>query len=668
MKISNVQKKWLPYGFILFFVIFAELFIFNMSTWKTMLCDPIILAVDGTTDETGMYKTDIVTVGCDVKNINVDLTVDNYDRATVKVFLTDEGNFYEYPLSDYEVVPGIQDDGYRNIYPYGEVNTIQVLVMVPEGAQAHITSITANDNRPMDFKVLRVGLLFSLISLGYLIFADKPVMKTSCKRGSKWQLAITAGVMLCLAFLAGWLVKSNPMWVDPIFPHHMQYQELAHSLEAGTVIIDSNPDPALLEKENPYDTIALMAEGIPYRMDYAFYDGNFYAYFGIIPELLFFLPHYLITGQDLDNYVAVYGFYCMMLVGIFGTVWELAHRFGKKVPFVWYLILSVSVSLLPNYVFILKRPDIYNIPVIAGNAFAFLGTFFWMRAAWMQKARWLWLALGSLAMACIAGSRPQMFLYTVVLFVILFGPMLCKTVCNILHKKEKLTISMIKEAISFCIPFVIIACVVIWYNVARFDSPTNFGATLSLTSNDMNHRGFNLSRLFRGLYSFLFQPPAVHASYPFLESAQLQGNYMGRNIVEFCFGGLFAIFPLLWSLFYVLLGGYKKYSKEINGLIVGLSLTSLVIAGFDINAAGILQRYMGDMVLGFVIAAVLVIFHEMSSRRESGSYLWIAKGTYLAVIYGVAFSFLVFISSAGGYGLEEENVQLFHWIQSYLRF
>ncbi len=668
MKNKHCYKKWLPYGIILVLVILAELFIFNISTWKTMFCEPIILSVDGITDETGMYKTEMVSVNTDVKNVNVNLTVDYYDRATVRVILTDEGDYYEYPLADYEVATGIVDDGYRNIYPYGEVNTIQVLVMVPEGAQAHITSIVANDNRPMDFKILRVGLLFAILSLGYLIFADRPLMKINCKRGSKWQLAVTAGVIMCLILLARNIVQTNPTWLNPQFPHHMQYQELARSLEAGTVVIDSNPDPALLEKENPYDTSALMAEGIPFRMDYAFYNGNYYAYFGIIPELLFFLPYYLIKGQDLQNYLAVFGFYCMMLPGIFGVLWELAHRFGKKVPFVWYLLLSVSVCLLPNYMFILKRPDIYNIPVIAGNAFAFLGTFFWMRAVWTQKHRWLWLLFGSLSMACIAGSRPQMLLYTVIIFVLLLVPMLWKTACKWLQKVEKPSACMIKEVFSFLLPFVVIACVVIWYNVVRFDSPTNFGATLSLTSNDMNHRGFNFSRLFRGLYSFLFQPPAIHASYPFLESCKLSGNYMGKNMVEFCFGGIFAIFPILWSLLYVILGGYKKYNKEVNALIAGLSLASVAIAGFDINAAGILQRYMGDMVLGFVIAAIIVIFHEMDSRRESGSYLYFAKGTYFAVIFGMAFSFLVFISSAGGYGLEKVNIQLFHWIESYFKF
>lgn len=664
LKNNQEYRKWIPYGSILLIVILLEVFVFNFSTWKTMSCDPTVLAVDVETDETGMYKTDIISVGQDVKNVNVELTVENYDRATVRVVLTDAGDYYEYPLPDYEVAPGVKGSGYQNIYPFGEVNTIQVLVMVPEGTHAYISSIVANDNRPMDFKGIRVVVLFAVFALGYMIFADRPIMNIPCKRGSKWQIAVTVGVILGIAIFAGILIKSNPIWLNPTWPHHRQYQELARSLEAGTVVIDDKPDAALLEKENPYDTSALLAEGIPFRMDYAFYNGNYYAYFGIIPELLFFLPYYLITGQDLQNYIVVFYFYCMMLPGIFGVLWELAHRFGKKVPFVWYLLLSVSVSLLPNFVFILKRPDLYNIPVIAGNAFAFLGTFFWMRALWNEKGRCLWLALGSLSMACIAGSRPQMLLYTVFIFSALFVPALWKES----KKKEREISFSLKDIICFCVPFVIIAAVVIWYNVARFGQPANFGATLSLTSNDMNNRGFNLSRLFRGLYSFLFQPPAVHASYPFLESCELNGNYMGKNIVEFCYGGIFAIYPVLFILFYVLLGGYKKYSKEAKACILLLSLASLGIAGFDVNAAGILQRYMGDIVLGFVVAAVLVLFYEMGSRRDNGNYLWIAKGSYLTIIYGWALSFTVFISSAGGNTLEDWNIQLFQWIQSYFKF
>lgn len=649
---------------IFLIVLFLELFVFHFSTWKTMLCEPIVIAQEGATDSGGLYKSDMIFVGDKVQNVNVKLDLTNVDRATVRVILTDEGDQYEYALPDYEMSPEIEISGYRDIYPFGKVNTIQVFVMVPEGAQAHILSIIANDRYPMDIKWIRMAVCFAVLALGYLLFHDTKWTKIPCQKGCLWQKAVIVAVVGILIAFAGLLIRANPIWKDPVWPHHGQYQQLAHALEEGTVVLDDNADPALLEKENPYDTSALMAEGISFRMDYAFYDGNYYAYFGIIPELLLFLPYYHMTGQDLDNYVAVYVFYILLLAGVFGTLWEVVGHYGKEAPFLWYLLLSVSVSLMPNYIFILKRPDLYNIPVIAGNAFVFLGTFFWLRSLWNEKYRCLMLTLGSLCMACIAGCRPQMLLYTVVVFVAFFVP----AIVSYLRKKEEGTLLGIGNVVGFVTPFLVIAAVVMWYNSARFGNPFEFGATLSLTSNDMNHRGFNLSRLFRGMYNFLFQFPALDASYPFLSSALLDGDYMGKNIVEFCYGGIFWIYPVLFILVYALFGGYRHLQKQDLPVIVLLSAASVVICGFDINAAGVLQRYMGDMVFGFVLAAVILLFHEFSHYRESGMYLWLSKGTYLAVLCGFVFSFLVFISGAGSNALEDGNFALYQWIRSYFQF
>ena len=51
--------------------------------------------------------------------------------------------------------------------------------------------------------------------------------------------------------------------------------------------------------KNPYDTIALQAAGIGYRADYAYHNGKYYVYFGIVPVLLLYLPYYLLTGGAL---------------------------------------------------------------------------------------------------------------------------------------------------------------------------------------------------------------------------------------------------------------------------------------------------------------------------------------------------------------------------------
>lgn len=685
-KMSENSKKWTPYLIILISVLLLEVFVFNISTWKTLGCEPVVLAQDVLTDEKGVFATGFVEIQNDVLNVNVDLTITGYDRANVSVALTDEGDYYAYDMPSYTVVPEVISSGYQNIYPFGKVNTIKVTVSVPEGTQAQIESIAVNTQRAFDFKIIRVIFLYGIAVVGYVMLAGVTVMKLPCLRKNKYQRWIITGVILCLVILAGLLVRSNPVCVNSPWPHHRQYQELARAMTQGTVVIGETPDAALLAKENPYDTSALLAENIPFKMDYALYDGHYYAYFGIVPELLFYLPFYLLTGKDLPNYLVVFALYSGTLIGIFGTIWELIHRYAKKVPFFMYLMLSVGVSLLPYHVFLIARPDIYNVAVMSGNMFLWLGAVFWLKAVniastceeaeakdiakaangvsniFYVKKKYcsVWYGLGSFCIACIMGCRPQMALYAAALFGVLFIP-------RILKEWKQWNIH-IKEIIAFIFPVILVGIVVFWYNWARFGSGFNFGASYSLTSNDMNHRGFNLSRTIRGLYSFLFQPTVINSTFPFLESCELESNYMGKNIVEFSYGGIFAVCPMLFSLFYVVLGGWKALSKEIKGFIGSLCAASIIIAAFDINAAGILQRYMCDMVFGFVLAAVLVIFVLLDKKRESGIYSWVLKGTYLCFVFNIAFSFLVVITSADSICLQNYSPVLFHEIASYFKF
>ncbi len=654
-----MRKIW-PFLIILACVLFLEVFVFNFSTWKTIGCEPVALADGVKTDENGIFSTEFVEISGEVKNVSVNLSVKNYDRAQVVVSLTDEGDFYAYDMPAYTVVPEAESSGYRNIYPYGKVGTIKVTVTVPAGTQADIQSIIVNAQRPLDFKVLRVLILAGAASLGYLFFTGHGVMYIPLKRGSKGQLLVTGAVVLGLMLLAWMIVSSNPICVNSPWPHHKQYQELAEAMSQGTVVIGGEPEAALVEKENPYDTIALEVEEIPYQMDYAYYNGHYYAYFGILPELLFFLPYYLITGKDLANYLVVWLLYCALAAGVFGTFRELALRLTDKISFVCYLLISVSVSLLSNYVFMLGRPDIYNIPIMAGNAFVFLGAFCWLRGRNLERRKPFWYGLGAFCIACIAGCRPQILLYGVALFAVLLLPAA--------WRKRQQWKNCINTILGVILPVLLMAAVVFWYNRARFGSGFEFGAAYSLTTNDMNHRGFNFSRLLRGLYSFLFQPPVINAAFPFLESCQLESDYMGKNMVEFCYGGFFVIFPPVLSLLYPLFGGWKRISREERGLMATLCVSSLIIAGFDINGAGILQRYMGDMVFGFVVAAGLAWMVLLGRSRERQGEPWLFRMMYCCTVFGFVFSFLVFITSGNVISLENYNPVLFYNVASYFRF
>ncbi len=662
------EQKWFPYLLILLIVLLLEGTLFNLSAWKTIGLDTITIGSEGQTDETGYYETALADIHAAVKNVNVKLALSGTDRANVKVSLTDAGNKYSYDLPVYEVVPEVKGSGYQNIYPYGEVKQLKVSVSVPQGASASIEAIEVNARHPFEIKLLRVLVLFAVAVVGYLFCTGEGLMQIPCKRKDKLQLAVICLAVLLLTIFAWKLVRCNPAFTNPAWPHHRQYQELARVLKEGRVSL-GEADAALLAVENPYDTITLQAESIPFMMDYAYYEGQYYVYFGIVPELLFFFPYYLLTGNDFPNYLAVFAFYSLMLVGVFGMVWELVHRYGKKVSFGAYLFLSLCISLTPQLVYLLKRPDLYNIPIMAANAFVFFGAFWWFKGLNTEKGKWPCYGLGALSLSMVAGSRPQFLLYVIALFAVLLLPEVLKG-----RKKENVRKHFeFLHLLWLAVPVLLVAAVVFWYNAARFGSGFEFGATYSLTSNDMNNRGFNLSRLFRGLYSFLINLPVLDTDFPYLESVQLRDDYMGRNIVEFCFGGIFVTFPILLSLLYFLSGKNRRAyaagtGRNAQWVVLTMSLVSLVIAAFDINGAGILQRYMGDMVFGFALAAVVTWILLLDEEGGDTDVSRVNKKLFFSGLWGIAFACLVILSLADGVPLKNHNPVLYYRIASYFRF
>ncbi len=654
-----------PLLYILLFSIFIEVFVCNISYWKTLGCEPVVLSDGGITDENGYFSTGEVAINGPCKNISVSISgLTNTDRANAIIYITDEGNAYEYPTPEYVIVPGVDKSGYTNIYPYGDVTDISVSVQVDAGAQAEIESVMANVNAPFVFKTIRFVLVLGFSVLLYAVFTETCIHTIYCERKNKKQLFVIVVFVVFFLLLGYKLVTSNPKCVESPWLHHGQYQELAYCLDSGTVALPYQASPELLAKENPYDTIALQAENIAFHMDYAYYDGQYYVYFGPVPEFLLYYPYFKQTGESLPNYIAFYYFYAAFIVGVFGLLWELVHKLTQKLPFYLYLMLCVGVCLFPNYVFMAGRPDLYNIPIMSGTAFTMCGIWFWLRGLAAQKTKGVYYALGSLCMALVAGCRPQLLLYSAIALPLFFKETVTKR--NLFSKKG------VKDTLCFVLPYVLIACFVFWYNAARFGNGFDFGATYSLTSNDMNTRGFNLSRLVHGLYSYLFQPPVIDSSYPFLSSSNLSVNYMGRNITEFMFGGIFAVNPLLWILPYALfLGGHKKLDIRTKWMSAILAAAGFIIVCFDINGAGNLQRYASDMVPGFLLAAVIVWLVILGNSYESctqNSYQKWAKLFTIFTICGLAFAFLTFIAKGDSVCLIKNNAPLFYNIESYFKF
>ena len=655
------NKKIYPYIVIVIIIFLFEILVGNFSSIKTVLCKPTILAQNVETDENGNYQTEIIPVNQNVKNVYVDLELQESECAKVVVSLTDAGDAYSYNLPEITVVPGVKSTYYTNIYPYGRVNQMQVRVTVPEWSNSTIHFIAVNVSKPFGFKWMRFVVLSLMVMFFYYIKNEKAVIhQVYCKRGNSKQLLLIAIAVFLILIFVGFLVRVNPAFVKLPWPHQHQYQELARAFKDGDVSLPYEPSKELLQATNPYDTIALMVDNIEYRMDYAYYQGKYYVYFGIIPELLLFLPYHTLTSMDLPNYVAMYILCAGFVIGVFGLLWEIVHRFAKKVPFLHYLLMCLSVCFFSSYVLMMVRPDIYNIPIMAGTCFTMWGLFFWLRGLQFIKKRIIYIFLGSLCMAMVAGCRPQMLLYQVVVIPLFYS--------FIVNERSMFSKKSWKETICFCLPYLLIGLLVFWYNDARFGSGFDFGATYSLTSNDMNHRGFNLSRVFQGLFSFFIQPPVINGVFPFLFSTELATNYMGKNMTEFTFGGIYTTNLILTGAFLVFFKIKKKITSQIRAILQCLSISSLTIAIFDVNGAGILQRYMGDMVLGLLLAAVLIWVLLLDNNEKNSHYIVLSNIFCILVATGLLYSFLIIFAKGDSSCLQNSNPSLFFRATSYFKF
>ena len=623
-----------------------------------------VLARDVWTEDNGSFETAPIILDTYVKNVYIALGEDGAEQVEITFSLTDEGDRYAYELPARNVLKKVSDTSYIALYPFGKVNTLQVKGRAVADNPVHVAAIEVNRPMPLRFHMGRFLFLMGFVLFVYL----------SCQslRGNrvmeKYFLPSGRGILIACSFLTiaviGWkLVHINPVFVNPPWPHHRQYQELAQVLAKGQVYLDQEPSEGLLQAENPYDTIALQAEQIPYLMDYAFHEGKYYVYFGIVPELLCFLPFYLITRNHLANYQVIYLFYLLFVIGVFGLVRELFYLQDKKTeenPGV-YLLLCTAVCLLPNYLYILTRPDMYHIPIMSATALLTLSLFLLLAGIRKKnkKHRILLLVLGALCGAGVAGCRPQFLLYEFLFPVVIMG---------ISGRKEEKPAGKVAfdEVFALLLPYLLLGGLFFWYNKARFGSGFDFGATYSLTSNDMNHRGFSMPRMIQGVFCFLFQPADIRGVFPFVFKPQVHFELMSRDLSEFTFGGMLTNMAFLWPVMLVPL--WKKQVRGIQQIMtVGFSVCSLIICAFDANSAGVLQRYMADGVWGLWIAAVLLwmnLLHTTdgvcreSERRMAGFFVFSLTGTFL-------FGFFMMFAMGDANGLRNTNPELYYRICSW---
>lgn len=593
-----------------------------------------------------------------------------------EVFARDEGNSYPYSLGDGRILlQSVPENRYLKVYPYGKVSDFYIRIQTADasgnaaaGSYGELVvkyhGLSANGTIPFHFRAGRFVVLWAAVFGMLLLKKDSRLHQISFDaqdaRGRQKRFAVVLGFTAILLAGAFFFVRINPACRQNLAVHHAQYQELAEALSEGKVSV-GDAEKALLAVKNPYDTIALQAAGIGYRADYAYHDGKYYVYFGIVPVLLLYLPYYLLTGGALQNYVAVFVFFAGFIIAAAGFVYELMKRYFKEQPF--YLWAVGTGMLVGSYsmFYLLIRPDLYHVPIVASAMFATGGLWLYLAGLNRPKKAVGLYAFGSFCMALTAGCRPQFILFAA-LAVVLFWE-------RVFVKRELFSKKGWRQTAALVVPYVLIAAGLMVYNALRFGSPFDFGASYSMTSNDMTHRGTNLERILYGIWYFLFEPMQLEGKFPYLQSASIATDYLGKLVTESWFGGIFACSMLTWGIF--LLGRLKKngvLSKELTWFCCVSLAAALVIGCVDANGAGILIRYGCDVSFGIFLAAVVAVLGAAKAARQKKVYGLYVAWLKAAIFFQAAVLFLILVNKDGSINLQTGNPALYETIRAALRF
>lgn len=616
-----MKKKYYPYFIFLLIAIGIEVFLCNWRFWESLSFPhakpgyQVSIAGNLMPDDPEFPKQELQVIrfknlNQNLQNIKINLLCEGNGcpaSLPLQISFSDDGRSQMSYKGEHTYIQNLKQTQYIRIHAYGNVKDLHISFTNPEDARYTLLSTEINAIRPLIFQPLRLFILFIFSVIVYKAYHHRDFF-ISAYSGSfvkRRKIVLSAALLHILLFVS--VLFSNPFfWQKTAYPHPQEYHYLAEALSQGQVSLLVEPSEELKRLTNPYDNSLRYRENVYYFWDFAYYEGKYYVYFGIGPELVFYLPYFLMTGNHLPNPIPIMISEIFFILGLFLFIEEIVSRYyQRKVPFGLSLLLSSVAVLGCGAFFIARRPDIYSVPIMMALALTLWGWLFWIRARRSDHTLKIKnLLIGSSCMAFVAACRPQLILGSF-LALLFFSPELKN-----LKKRQNQ-----KYLIFALLPFLVVAAGLMFYNWTRFDSPFDFGSNYNLTTNDMTRRGFVFDRFFTGIFTYLFQLPNIQTTFPYLQYVSFETNYIGEITRESTTGGLLSCNPVLYFAFLLPLLKKNKNQNFIY-LPIAFLITGILIMFIDIQGAGLLQRYISDFALFIFIGTILILFSLYTQTKR----------------------------------------------------
>lgn len=616
-----------------------EVTIFNINHWLScFLENPAQISESAIIVDDSGESISFSKLNRPIETITIQVEANNI--VTVQYQISDDGSTELYSLPLTEVYSGNDRSSTFRIHPYGNVRDL-VITFPGLSEPISVKSISVNQPVPFFFSIGRY--VASFLFLSFIVYL-RPKSSWSRIIGVDSPIYRRASIVVLVIVLAAITITCRIGSDDPSVPWyngfaHNEYTELARSFAEGKVTLNEEPPEWLKQLDNPYDASLRnrIAEetGIGYKNDAAYYEGSYYVYFGVVPVALFYLPYFLLTGNDLPNSIVTL-FMALTSTVVLWLLFRAVIRHYHPTISLSTFILTFLGSLGSSYiVVVLGRPSFYSVPSMCGFAFALIGLLLTVQSinGSNSSSRYAKLCFGSLTMGLVAGCRPQLLILSIP-----WAIMLVKQIKKY-YKARKIK-CMIRVIACVLVPLILIAIPLMYYNLIRFGSPVDFGANYNLAGNDMTLRGFDFVRAGEGVFYYLLQPPVLTTTFPFLQPTLINYSFPGMTVSEPLIGGMLTCYPFVSVIPLIFLSRIKARKRKI--IILLFLILGFVVCVFDTEGAGLLPRYGLDYSLCFCFASTATAF-SIEAQEKGGDGSIPLHFVHLTLFYSVLIGIVMLV-------------------------
>lgn len=450
------------------------------------------------------------------------------------------------------------------------------------------------------------------------------------------------------------------------------YQDLTYSILHGHINLTIRPDETLINAENAginvYSSTIRKDLGISYIWDHAYYHGNYYSYYGVLPVFIVYIPIYFLSGMNLicrSLYTLSVGF-ILILYCVYIMLLEIDRHISKdNTNFKLFHIIYVCSFILMLGIDHLCLKDgyfhegIYHTPIVFGIIEITLFIFFTLKAYKNKEHRLKYLSFAGLFYAMIPLTRPNLCLSIIFMCPLYFKMLFDK---NVEIKKRLISFIPLFSVliVGFTLTFI--------YNYSRFDSILEFGQSYQMNNDQLTttftKNTISMEKLFPAIVHYFFQGPYFYDSFPYIVCSSTKFSFD----ITYYITGSYGMFLMPIFLLMLIAPFCFKDNKPLRWTFSLIPVFLLIFTWTTYSSAGVCFRYLIENYYFATIASISVLFFFIYKYKDEKRPLQVPCGMIIVLFITTFMCFNLTFDSFDGMNIGDLNGLLIEFKDAFTPF